>query len=129
MSKPLVYVRLYVGSGDGGAGEDEEALDDVAELSDVSCPGLVNEEFHRLRLDLARLHAGLLTDLSHEMVYQKRDVLLTLIQRRSSLNVPLAISSLRFLLVAATTRTSTTISLSLPTLESFFSCRTLSTLA
>ena len=79
----LVDVSLDVVCCDSGAGEDKQALDDIAELSDVSCPGLVNEEFHRLRLDLARLHAGLLTDLSHEMVYQKRDVLLALIQSRN----------------------------------------------
>ena len=79
----LVDVRLYVVSCDGSAGEDEEALHDVAELSDVSGPCLVYQKLHCLRLDLARLHSCLLTYLSHEMVDKKRNVLLTLIQSRN----------------------------------------------
>ena len=67
--------------GDAGVGEDEEALHDVAQLTDVAAPGVVTELLDGIGVYLLDRLAGLLADLPDEMLYEHRDVLPPLGQR------------------------------------------------
>lgn len=80
MSMTLKDVGFDVGGGDAVAGEDEQTLDYVAELSDVSGPGLLDKKLHGIGIDFTLRHSGLRAYLSDEIVHKKRDIGLALIQ-------------------------------------------------
>ena len=76
----LKDVGFDVGGGDAVAGEDEQTLDYVAELTDVSGPGLLDKKLHGIGIDFALMHSCFRTYLADEVFHEKRNVCLALIQ-------------------------------------------------
>ena len=76
----LEDVGFDVGGGDAVAGEDEQTLDYVAELTDVSGPGLLDKKLHGIGIDFALMHSCFRTYLADEVFHEKRNVCLALIQ-------------------------------------------------
>lgn len=69
-------------AGDGIAAEDHQALHHIAELADVSGPGLLLKHRKGLGRECLDRHPGLSADLIDKIFSEKRDVGLSFVQRR-----------------------------------------------
>lgn len=79
----LEGVVVDIGGADGGAAQDQEALHHVAKLADVAGPGALFEEGEGLVREGPYGLAAFAADAGGEMLDQKWDIVLTLVQGRN----------------------------------------------
>src|SRR3954471_2388648 len=74
--------REMLGLDGAAATEDDGALQRIAQLADVSRPGIVGQQLHRLGRDALQLLAGIAPEAIDEVLHEDGNVLTALLQRR-----------------------------------------------
>ena len=78
-----LYIHLHIIGGHYFSAKDKKPFHDVAKLADISAPGAILKHRDSFRAEGLARKSRLLAYLRCEIVYKKRYVVLTLIERRN----------------------------------------------